>query len=118
MFALIRHLLGRPSRGQARTAPVRRSAAPTLEALEPRNVPSGSPVFMNHDGEVVIRGRHSADTVTVTQDWDKVVINYNGSSYSFDGGGVKSLLFKGRGGNDFFENDTAIRTVAKGGAGS
>src|SRR5205823_3187323 len=73
---------------------------------------------MNHDGEVVIRGRHSADVVTVTQDWDKVVINYNGSTSSFDGAVVKSLMFKGRHGDDFFENDTAIRAVAKGGGGN
>jgi Ca2+-binding RTX toxin-like protein len=117
---------------------------PNLEALEGRLVmsatfgggagevepyedgPGGSPsygpaaaVFLR-DGAICIEGTEGADSVTVTGpgfNATSFTVTANGRATTFRSSdvGLREVRFYGRGGNDFFHNDTLdLRTVALG----
>ena len=91
----------------------------SIQALEDRAVPAA---FL-FDGDLRIVGGEGADTVRVSTvrlaftPYIKVV--ENGQTHLFRSGQVTGrVMFSGLGGNDFFQNDTAKRTYAVGGAGN
>jgi hypothetical protein len=87
-----------------------------LETLGARNLLSANPVFLN-GGQLVIKGTSAGDDVQVTAVGSQVKVDFNGTNFLFNAGSVSSIKFNGKSGDDFFENDTAIRAVARGGVG-
>jgi len=70
-------------------------------------------------GEVVIGGDGFDNNVVVQQVGDTLRVNVaNQGSFNFDFAGVSSLRFVGRAGDDVFNNQTDIRTIASGNDGN
>jgi Ca2+-binding RTX toxin-like protein len=109
------------------------SFRPRLEALEDRLALSatlgGSPVYLQ-DGQIHISGSGTefgsgysdgsdADSATVFETLQEYVVNFRNGTYSFAKGEVYAgeVVFKGRSGNDFFQNLTGLRVQAYAGTG-
>lgn len=110
--------------GKARVEPRRRTraAAIRVEGLEGRRLLTGS-ATLNAAGQLIINGTNYADTVTVGKSGSQiVVIQYSSdltkSARAFSAAQVKVIGFQGYGGNDTFNNLTAINSAALGGSGS
>ncbi len=126
----------RPSARPSRARPV----GLQVETLEDRQLMTAGISYNALLGVVTIEGSDSGDTARVRIDDrgtpdrgdDKVVVSlaHDGQtqSQSFDRegtalwfirfGGVRSVVFNGNGGNDYFKNDTDIPCTAHGGLGS
>lgn len=89
-----------------------------LESLECRVVLAAS-VGLDRAGLLRITGSPSDDGVVVSVQRSNVVVNQpDAPARAFALGRVRSIAFTGLGGNDSFINNTAIRSVADGGAGN
>jgi hypothetical protein len=108
----------------------RRTTKLDLECLEDRRLLSINPWVENPTLKLVVDSNDASDWARVAytstgkvqvldQDGDVIKILYNGSRVSSVSASAVSaeILFRGEGGNDYFDNDTAIRTQAWGGTG-
>jgi Ca2+-binding RTX toxin-like protein len=89
---------------------------PVLEPLDRRDLPSAG--VRASLGRLLIEGTNQSDVVVVTRVDQNVVVNFNGVESSFAAGGINSIHFRGRGGDDQFTNNTDITAVARGDAGN
>lgn len=110
-----------PSR-HARRRSLQRSYRPesrlVVESLEGRIVLTASIGFDARQGIVSIIGSEAGDVASVSQQGRNVVVSLTGvTARTFKASQVKVVDFKGFGGDDFFTNNTGIRTRADGGAG-
>jgi hypothetical protein len=109
----------------ARTEKSRR-VAPRRLAIEPladRALPSVSPVHLGVGGVLAIHGTPGNDTASVSVDAsnpNQLDVSFNGTTQTFDLTKVKvrRIVFQGGAGDDSFTNDTAIPSIANGGAGN
>lgn len=75
--------------------------------------------YQSGSGEVVVGGDALGNHVVVQQVADNLRVDVVGQgSFNFDFASVTSLRFVGRAGNDIFNNQTNIRTIAAGNAGN
>jgi hypothetical protein len=106
-----------------------KSFRPTLEALEDRLMMAGDITFSAATGIVTIQGTDAVDTAQVrivsdstTNNLPQVEVIHNDRIERFDVSQVKSILFRGEGGDDSFTNQTegrfAIESRAYGGSGN
>ena len=87
---------------------------PAYETCEPRRLLAGI-VLTAATGQVVIGGTGAADVARVTQSGDTVTFTQEGfGTQTFTTSEVTSILFVGLGGDDFFENQTSIPSLAFG----
>jgi hypothetical protein len=114
MFRSLFALVGmRKSRvAKLRTLNQHWQARPRLEEFESRTLLNSSPVRLHH-GDLLIKGTHGDDTVTVTEQvsttgQQQVLVDFNGQNFTFDAAQVNDIRFKGRGGSDIFLNETSI----------
>lgn len=113
MFATLTRWFLAPS---ARPASLRRrSITPRLEPLDPRDLPAAG--IRASMGKLIIEGTNQPDVVNVAIVDDQVQVDFNGSTSAFNAASIKSISFRGRGGNDAFTNNTGIVAVAWGGDG-
>ena len=94
----------------------KRRAVLGLETLGARNLLSTG-VFINTLGQLVIKGDEGQDTAQVSITGTNVTVDLNGTQSSFALSRVRSLVFKGEGGNDSFTNNTNLASLVFGGAG-
>jgi hypothetical protein len=109
--------------GKKRQPPVSKRWQRSLqvEELAARALPSASPVTLVSSGHLLIHGTAGNDRVSVstdTRNHSKLDVVYDGTTYTFKETRVKEIDFNGGRGNDYFINNTSIRTVANGGAGN
>lgn len=95
---------------------VRRRATPAVETLQDRVLPSVS-VTLTPAHQLVIIGDNAPNHVTISQGATTIDVVADGKNFSFDSASVKLIFFAGRGGNDVFVNNTAVSSIALGGAG-
>jgi Ca2+-binding RTX toxin-like protein len=95
----------------------RRQARPSLEAFEPRDLPSAGPVLIPAAHQLVIVGTQGADNVRVGQSGGRLIVNFDGRVYNYSSAGISRVLFSGGIGDDTFVNRTSLRTIANGGNG-
>jgi len=89
-----------------------------VENLEGRIVLTASIGFDARQGLVSIIGSEAGDVATVNVQGRNVVVSLTGvASRTFRTAQVRTIDFKGFGGNDSFTNNTAIRSRADGGLG-
>jgi Ca2+-binding RTX toxin-like protein len=99
----------------ARTAePNPRRFAPQLEALADRLTPTVNLV----SGHLIIHGTDANDWVSIAPSGTNYQVYENGVTRYIPRAAVTGdVLFKGFGGSDRFDNSTALRSIAYGGAG-
>jgi Ca2+-binding RTX toxin-like protein len=93
---------------------------PVVEGLEAREVPA-SISYPDANGVITIVGSSGIDAVSVKYDatGTKVVVTASwGGSVTTSKAAVKSVVFFGLAGNDWFTNSTAVPTFAYGGPGN
>lgn len=89
-----------------------------VENLEGRIVLTASIGFDARQGLVSVVGSEAGDVATVNVQGRNVVVSLTGvASRTFRTAQVRSIDFKGLGGDDSFTNNTAIRSRADGGVG-
>ena len=72
-------------------------------------------VFDSLAGEVLIGGTQQNDRAVVTQDGNSVTVTQEGfETRTFNQSDVQRIVFVGLGGDDYFENQSAIRSFAYG----
>jgi len=95
-----------------------RSGQPmTYEACEPRLLLT-TIHYTAATGEVLIGGSDAVDVARVTQVNNTVTVTHQGNTETFAASDVNSIVFVGLGGDDFFENQTAIFANALGQGGN
>lgn len=98
----------------------RAAASPHLatESLETRLALAASVGFDARQGLILITGSDAADVVSVTQRSRAVVVAVSGAAAkTFNASQVRTIAFRGLGGDDTFTNNTSIRCTADGGLG-
>ena len=101
-----------------------RSFRPSIEALEHRVTPSAT-LGYNYSvsvkaGVLEIHGGYAGDKVSVSQipGTNKLRVVFGSNTHTFTNASkIKSIIFNGYGGNDVFQNNTAISCTARGGVG-
>lgn len=88
-----------------------------IERLETRTLLTSAPLVSLSNGTLIVRGTDDADTVSLRDDQSQLALVANGESYSFHPSTVSRVAFFGLSGDDMFTNDTAIPSIALGGAG-
>jgi len=87
---------------------------PSYQVYEPRRLLAGID-FTAATGEVLIGGTNGVDVASVTQSGSTITVSHQGfGTQTFTASEVESILFVGLGGDDFFENTTAIPSIAFG----
>jgi Ca2+-binding RTX toxin-like protein len=107
----------------ANTSRVRTQVKPQVEQLEARQLLTSHILF--HGGVITIQGTAAADKVVVLDRGhglnEHIVVQFRSrgrlETRSFLAHEAHQLVFSGGAGNDFFENETHIRSRALGGAG-
>ncbi len=88
------------------------------QEYEPRELLAGI-VFTATTGEVLIGGTNGNDVARVTETGDAITVTQQGfETRTFDVSEVNSIVFVGKRGDDFFDNQTAIPSRAWGNAGN
>ena len=96
----------------------KRGKSLNYQSFEPRRMLAGID-FNVATGELLLGGTNGDDVTSVTQSGDTVTANFQGfESQTFNVADVNSILFVGLRGDDFFENQTAIPSVAFGQVGN
>ena len=89
----------------------------TYEACEPRLLLT-TIHYTASTGEVLIGGSDAVDVARVTQVNNTVTVTHQNVTETFAASDVNSIVFVGLGGDDFFENQTAIFANALGQGGN
>jgi Ca2+-binding RTX toxin-like protein len=92
------------------------------EGGDPLAMPATVPVTYGRgvlldDGILSIDGTNKPDHVEISKSDGLLMIDMNGSVAQFVRADVEQIPFKGYGGDDFFRNDTDIRSSIRGGSG-
>ncbi len=89
----------------------------SYEAMEPRLLLAGIE-FLPETSQVLIGGTQQADSATVQQDGNELIVTQVGfPTRTFQASGIQSIIFVGLGGDDFFRNFTGKPSFAFGHAG-
>ncbi len=92
----------------------RQIASPDYQTFEARRLLAGIE-FTAATGQILIGGTNANDVARVTQSGATVTVTHEGfNTRTFSAGSVNSILFVGLRGDDFFENQTAIPSIAFG----
>ena len=87
---------------------------PVYQICEPRRLLAGIE-FSAVTGQVLIGGTNADDVARVTQSGSTIIVTQRGfETQTFRASSINSILFVGLGGDDSFENRTAINSVAFG----
>ncbi len=87
---------------------------PAYQICEPRRLLAGIE-FSAVTGQVLIGGTNADDVARVTQSGSTIIVTQRGfETQTFRASSINSILFVGLGGDDSFENRTAINSVAFG----
>ena len=115
VYELIARFLGR----QPAFARVRQSKPPLeYQNLEGRKLLAGI-VFLENAGEVLIGGTTGNDVASVVQSGDTITVSQEGfESRQFSINEVEQIRFVGLAGDDRFENQSSVRSLAFGQAGN
>lgn len=106
--------LFRSAGNSKRTRSSRAASQLSYHQHEPRHLLAGIE-FTAATGQVLIGGTQEADRAVVTQLGDSIRVTQEGfTTRTFAQSEVQSILFVGLGGDDYFENQTAIRSFAYG----
>ena len=90
---------------------------PNFEKLEPRNLLAGIS-FDAASGTVFVEGSPSVDAVHITtESTDQIRVRHGGQIEVFESEQVNEIQFRGKGGNDWFRNDTDVPSRAYGQGG-
>jgi Ca2+-binding RTX toxin-like protein len=120
MYGLLRTITGARRKS---AAPARKSRRPGLECLEIRDLMSANVVFDAVHHVVTVQGTAHDDVAQVRMVQHDVVIDFSSPGVAhqevkIDARRVGEIRFFGEAGNDRFENDTAINSLADGGSGN
>jgi Ca2+-binding RTX toxin-like protein len=100
----------------------RKSSRLGVESLERRELMAGLIALNPGTGVLTIVGSNAADTVVVSQVGGAVQVSMSHLGHNhvqaFPAPLVQSINFSGLAGNDYFRNDTNIRSTANGGSGN
>jgi hypothetical protein len=110
------HLLNLTESSRLVNSPSRRTRASVLDyqCQETRSMLAGI-VFDAVAGEVLIGGTDQADRAVISQSGDSITVTQQGfGSGVFAASEVQRIVFVGLGGDDYFENQTNIRSFAYG----
>lgn len=88
----------------------------SVEQLESREVLSATVSLSG--SALLIRGDAKNDRAIVVQRGNDIVVSHDGVKESFRRTEVREIRFVGGAGNDYFRNDTSVRSVARGGLGN
>ncbi|HEX8521346.1 MAG TPA: hypothetical protein VF669_03755 [Tepidisphaeraceae bacterium] len=83
-----------------------------------RFVGNPTPVYLDQDGELFIRGTEQADSVTVERSNDQIIVSLNGKTTSVAAAGVKQVIMHTGGGGDVVKVSLDINTSIVSGTGN
>jgi Ca2+-binding RTX toxin-like protein len=113
LISSITRLFTRKTTSPAAAQTARRTFA--LEAMEGRLTPAHISF-----GTLVINGTAGHDNVVVSPSWGSIMVVENGYTQHFSASQITAgkISFKGNAGDDYFRNDTSLKSTVSGGDGN